>query len=914
MSLNWTIEQMKSWIDATFPDNVARSITEADLRDVLKKTADFVFETNSSGIIRNALVETLNARDQTIQERILAQQAVANAALGQNPLGEYNAATNIPALSATPPSENSAGSYYDITVEGAAAFAGSNFASATVLAVGGRLIKKDNTKWFYQPPSNLALTKVIGLEDKLGGIVYEGDVKLVDGGEVYSVLSQYANVERYISFELHPGQISSGGNPDTGINWLRTAKIPCSPATAYTIAGMGTGHSVLSTHRVFFYNNNAFLNYIGSSGSKVTFETPINCTHFMVQVEALSGSASDIPNSPFWLSLKIIQAATLNGSYLRAEAIKGHMGTAQIVNLEQSSASFERTFTEILEHRYNVVPIITANGAIKANSGILITAADYFRTSISSIPSMATVVAGRVYTYTGTIEENSPSVAGVSFRDENLAHIASACVTPGVYVRQKLVPPAGTKYIAACSKYLAPVIEERITTAKARQSLTQYIDVSYSGESDGSELKPHKSFTEAINSVNGSADFIVTGGDYRETIPLAALNDGKYSFSARMGERVRILGSNKLSGWVKTDGYTNVYETAFSGAIPSGSRLGKRVFEDGKPSRPILDDERHPLQKGASFRLPFSTFTEVGSIALTDATAGKFFHDTVAGVLYIHTTDSSNPETNGCTYEIMTRNFNTSLPAKTKKKVEVGFYGLQFYFGISGLRFLGYSAVRRENVTVMAVNGDAIVDDCSNVIAYNDEAAYANNDGINGHFSSWPGFSALTDHRSMQPVCIYFDPWTHDNFDDGMSHHENHRVVVHGILAEYNDDGGIRASNDANYTVYAGYSRKNGLVTGEGEGFAVVNPTVNPNRNGCKMTLFSCFSEGNSRGYASISDSRNLIELINCVGRNNTVAELFCSAGKIISRNTLATNSNPTKLKSISGSGQIQILNDSIVA
>lgn len=176
---NWTLEQLKNWIDAAFPDNVARLITEADLRDVLKRTAEWVQETNSSEFIGDSIaqaqafaeqaiaekIQIIGLKSEIVAERVAAQQAKAdaqvlvdNAALGQDPKGEYNATTNIPALTATPDAGFSVGAFYTVTVAGNVGFAGSNFASGAALAVGGRLIKKNSTHWFYAPPSDLALS------------------------------------------------------------------------------------------------------------------------------------------------------------------------------------------------------------------------------------------------------------------------------------------------------------------------------------------------------------------------------------------------------------------------------------------------------------------------------------------------------------------------------------------------------------------------------------------------------------------------------------------------------------------------------------------------------------------------------------------------------------------------------------
>ena len=320
------------------------------------------------------------------------------------------------------------------------------------------------------------------------------------------------------------------------------------------------------------------------------------------------------------------------------------------------------------------------------------------------------------------------------------------------------------------------------------------------------------------------------------------------------------------------------------------------------------------MQKSLSYRLPFTPLTEKTSIIEVENNAGTFYYDSANSKLYIHTSNSSNPNTNGFSYEVMARNWTTVIPAKTSKLIDIHIENIQFMYGRNSIIFQGFNSVSRRDITAIATtDAGAFRDDTSNIIAYNDEAAFCNGDGINGHFAAWGNVQDLTDHRSMQPTAIYFDPWCHDNWDDGMSHHENHRVSMYGGLIEYNDDGGVRASNDSGYTIYNSYSRKNGLVTGAGEGFSVVNPTFNENRNGCKMVLYSCFTEGNAYGYASISDSRNILEAINCIARENINGELYANYGTVISRNTRATNSNPAKLKVTGNGGVITILNDEIL-
>ena len=155
--------QYRNKIENLLPSNNNKEISASKLRETLRTGADVVdmiyqIANDPAKVLQmeEILELALDARDEAIQ-------AKADAILGQNPLGEYNVATNTPPLTATPPA-GANGSYYTLTgSNGNVGFAGSNFASGAAFSVGGRLTKK-GTQWYYQPPSDLALTKVTALE------------------------------------------------------------------------------------------------------------------------------------------------------------------------------------------------------------------------------------------------------------------------------------------------------------------------------------------------------------------------------------------------------------------------------------------------------------------------------------------------------------------------------------------------------------------------------------------------------------------------------------------------------------------------------------------------------------------------------------------------------------------------------
>ncbi|WP_313384577.1 hypothetical protein [Chishuiella sp.] len=440
-------------------------------------------------------------------------------------------------------------------------------------------------------------------------------------------------------------------------------------------------------------------------------------------------------------------------------------------------------------------------------------------------------------------------------------------------------------------------------------------NISVSG--NGTINSPFKTINEALNYIsNSGGTIVVSEGIYREVLNFSSLKNGDFKIIAKIANTVKIYGSQKIDTWTLSSGQNNTYQTAFTGTIPKGlnSRFDQMIFEDGNPSMPILNNEIHPLQKSLSFRLPFTPLIKRSSIAEVEANAGSFAQ--INGIVYIHPSNSTNPNTNGFSYEVIQRDLNTVKSAVNNDLTNIYLENLQFMFGKTALRFIGFNFVNRKNITVLAnLDAGAIRDDTCNVYSINDEAGFCDSDGINGHFLNYTNYDKLTNHRSMSPTAIYINAWCHDNYDDGLSHHENHRVTLHGGLFEYNGDGGVRASNDANYDIYYAHARHNGLRTDRsiGEGFGVVNPILNQYRNKCKMNLFYCITEYNVTGIGAMG-SGNIVNAYSCISRNNKDGELYAHSSSIInSYNTLGYNTDNAKLKVSVSSGIVNIFNSELI-
>ncbi len=450
---------------------------------------------------------------------------------------------------------------------------------------------------------------------------------------------------------------------------------------------------------------------------------------------------------------------------------------------------------------------------------------------------------------------------------------------------------------------------------------TFYVAKTGNDANNGTDGSPFLSINRGIEALvkKEGGSLVISAGDYRETLNLADLPSGHYEISRKEGNTVRILGSEQLTGWSKTPGLQHVYEIPFFHTVPKWSRHADPIFEDGNPSKKIEPRHYHPLQKNLQFRLPFTDIRVVPDVSLVEKTPGSYC---ISGQkLYLHTSNSTNPATNGFSYENIMRAANThNDPARSNKDVSLEITGLQFFYTSSGFLSMGFrKVVRRYCVSMATPSAGAFRNDAGSIETYYEEAAFCNGDGENSHFSSFKGYQDLLDNRSGYPTVKHYGLWSHDNFDDGESSHEHHNVALDAVLLEFNGDSGCRPSNDATYYVQNSIFRNNGWEVGhgngagKGEGFAVVNPVSGPSRMGCRALLFNCISEENNTGYGNLSSVSNILELVGCISRNNSSAELFTSAGLILSRNTLITNSDTTKWKVEEGSGQIKIENDSLL-
>lgn len=366
--------------------------------------------------------------------------------------------------------------------------------------------------------------------------------------------------------------------------------------------------------------------------------------------------------------------------------------------------------------------------------------------------------------------------------------------------------------IWTCGRGINTMSDVRLTRTKAPRFLADFwpsagASVLYvattgndsnSGTSPGSPLA---TINAAISRAAPGAIIEVAGGEYREAVVVNGPRN--LWIRASHNQRVSILGSTQLTV-TKTAGYGQVYQAPLA-AKPTGMGSGRgepMLFEWGTPSKPVSAPDRHPLQRGEANRLPYAEMLEAASLAELDTVGGrgKWWWD--AGTIYFAATDGGDATLKR--YEA--RGARVPFIASTGS---IRLTRIDAYFSANnGMQFRDCLSVMREDCRALGNFRNGFSDDCAAVLSFRDEAAGNGNDGVNGTPTN---YLAAT-NRDVTASALYFDPWCHDNYDDGLSFHARGDASTFGGLYEYN--------------------RKAGLVHVIGSGCTSYHPTVRGQTNG----------------------------------------------------------------------------------
>lgn len=354
----------------------------------------------------------------------------------------------------------------------------------------------------------------------------------------------------------------------------------------------------------------------------------------------------------------------------------------------------------------------------------------------------------------------------------------------------------------------------------------------------GSMTEPFLTLQKAINSVasTGGEVRVLDDGEYRDSLTIDSPHNIK--ISASYNKRVNIFGSDKLVV-TKTTGFTKVYQAPLAvKPVGMGGNRGKpAIFEWGTKSKPIIEAERHYLHHGLTHRLPFTEMNEVTTKAELDTVGGngKWFWE--SGVIYLSATDGGDASAKR--YEARAR------PVITHTNGTIELVRVTSWFSSGQAMDLKGIKTSRLDCIAYGAYKDGFSDNANTGSSHRDIAGGNGNDGFNCTVTTYANNAEINDRISH----IYFDPYGHDNGDDGLSCHYRADSTVYGGLFEYNTKADVVHVTGANCVCFDTVSR------GTNYGFyAASAPDGDPERVAGHFKCVNTRAVDNNYSYMAAAD------------------------------------------------------------
>jgi hypothetical protein len=358
----------------------------------------------------------------------------------------------------------------------------------------------------------------------------------------------------------------------------------------------------------------------------------------------------------------------------------------------------------------------------------------------------------------------------------------------------------------------------------------------------GAASSPFLTIGKAVSVLVGGGIVEIGGGEYREALSID--HPGHVWLRSKEGERAAILGSNQLVV-TKTGGYTKVYQAPLASKPTGlGGNRGKALIAEwGTPSKPILDEDRHYLQGGKSHRLPYTEMFEASSLSELDTPNGNGKWWWESGVIYFSATDGSDATSKR--YEARAR-----VPL-THSVGSIRISRIDEFLSIGhGMVFGGVSA-HLDDCRQLGNRNNGISHNTGTLLSYRGESGGNGNDGINGTVADW----TTKPDVDTRITAVYFDPWCHDNGDDGLSYHYRGDATMVGGLCEYDTKAGVVHVNGAGCACF------NTVARGAAHGFyAATLPTDDDSR---EITVFRCVG---TQAFDNVYSYRSDDAQLNCEG------------------------------------------------
>lgn len=517
------------------------------------------------------------------------------------------------------------------------------------------------------------------------------------------------------------------------------------------------------------------------------------------------------------------------------------------------------------------------------------------------------LVAGQPYRFTLTPVGDSVSVDIQGIKADGTFDVIGSMISTPAGTTKTITPTQnyygftifyGSKAIATS----ANVLFETPTTGGMGLPDVVYVDAvngddTNPGTTEGAALA---TFAAAF-SKTGVDTTIILIGDTTERLNIKTKsNQRSVRLIGKRGLVNRIICGTKIDSGTLVAGTTNVYQTPLS-SFSTAARFQLFQHEVFDESTLIPDNERHPLQRGKTYRCDSTKITRVTSLDAVKTSKGyTFFYDTDAQMLYVKikegTTLAANP---------------VYIP------------GGSGIFGNDG-------SVAFEMVNIECWYGSILLRSCHGGRAIDCAAKYALGDGA----WSWDaaigvelirceaarafsgsqtgnGFNAnstTTDPAlAKHTAATMIDCWGHDNNDNGYSDHERCETTIIGGLFEYNVGGGIKPSWGSHDTIYNAYCRKQ-----VDSGIALVRSAkAEEGGRGSQVFAIGCICENNKNNYYVYGDKygadENFGRFVNCVSLNADYGYLCGTNARIELNNCTDSGSSTAK------SGNVIVNNAALV-
>lgn len=555
-----------------------------------------------------------------------------------------------------------------------------------------------------------------------------------------------------------------------------------------------------------------------------------------------------------------------------------------------------------------VIALANTINQINATGRYAYTDTDIVRGSNTGSQKVRTfLVAGQPYRFTLTPVGDSVSVDIQGIKADGTFDVIGSMISTPAGTTKTITPTKnyygftifyGSKTIATS----ANVLFETLTTGGMGLPDVVYVDAvngddTNPGTTEGAALA---TFAAAF-SKTGVDTTIILIGDTTERLNIKTKsNQRSVRLIGKRGLVNRIICGTKIDSGTLVAGTTNVYQTPLS-SFSTAARFQLFQHEVFDESTLIPDNERHPLQRGKTYRCDSTKITRVTSLDAVKTSEGyTFFYDTDAQMLYVKikegTTLAANP---------------VYIP------------GGSGIFGNDG-------SVAFEMVNIECWYGSILLRYCHGGRAIDCAAKYALGDGawswdaaigvelirceaarVFSGTTTGVGFNA--DSTTTDPalakhtVATMIDCWGHDNNDNGYRDRKRCETTIIGGLFEYNGSGGIKASSGSHDTIYNAYCRKH-----VESGISLVGGArAEEGGRGSQIFAIGCICENNKRNYYVYGDTfgtdENFGKFVNCVSLNADYGYLCGTNARIELNNCTDSGSSTVK------SGNVIVNNAALV-